>query len=164
MKTILSKCPIDFTFNGYDNEGKFKVLVGNNRGKARQLKKETPYIYYYKNFDRDAYEKKRKRMLNLNQYEIVDQAEFRIRLTKFPNCFLLVDLSRDRSEWFRTSFPGCPKILEFIQIKPLTDGNAHEPTFKWEEDDWFEINETDKFYPETGMLLFNGHQEMIIRL
>ena len=156
MKTIFSKIPIDFTFHGFDEKNKLKVVIGKNRGKARKIQKETPFIYYDRKFNdnrRSQYEVKRKTMLTKNEYAIVDQYEFRVLITKYPNCFLLVDLSPTRTEWFDSNFPGHPKILEFIQIREIPDnGNAIEPAFNYgEEDRWFEINDTDKFYPETGM-------------
>ena len=151
-KTIQSKLPIDFTFSGYDDNNRLQVQIEQNKGAARKIDKNTPRIYYDKTFCRKTFEEKRKTMLVRNPYEIVSQNEFRKRITKFPNCFILVDLAKERYQWFESSFPGGPKIMEFIQIRRLPENgtNDMEPIFNYGED-WFEIDENDKFYPETGM-------------
>ena len=151
------KFPIDFIFKEEDAQGRLKVCVLDNKGpEARRYNKHTPFIFYAidKIFSRDDYEQKRKTMLTRNKFFKCSQTEFRVRLTRFPQCFLLVELSKSRKEWFWQHFKDHPRILEFIQIKPLPsdDKSIEEQSFTYEtEDDWFRIDDTDDFYPETGM-------------
>ena len=163
----ISQFPIDFVFRGSDSNGRLQVQVLGNKGdEAKRYNKKTPFIFYAKDeiFSRDDYERKRKTMLTKNKYFLVSQAEFRVRLTRFPDCFLLVELSKSRKDWFQLNFPHHPKILEFIQIKPLPlEGESYqikEPLFTYEtQNKWFEIDENDDFYPETGMFQFDDTEK-----
>ena len=163
----ISKFPIDFIFQGSDSEGRLQVRVLDNKGdEAKRYNKKTPFIYYAKDevFSRDDYERKRKTMLTKNKYFKVSQAEFRVRLTRFPDCFLLVELSTSRKDWFQLNFPHHPKILEFIQIKPLPlEGESYQikkPLFTYEtQTQWFQIDENEDFYPETGMFQFDDTEK-----
>ena len=163
----VSQFPIDFIFRGSDSNGRLQVRVLGNKGdEAKRYNKKTPFIFYAKDeiFSRDDYERKRKTMLTKNEYFLVSQSEFRVRLTRFPDCFLLVELSKSRKDWFQLNFPHHPKILEFIQIKPLPlEGESYqieEPLFTYEtQNKWFEIDENDDFYPETGMFQFDDTEK-----
>ena len=164
----ISKYPIDFIFSGTDEAGNLQVQEIENKGdEAPKYNKKTPFIFFAKNnvFDRNVYETKRKTMLERTgkrNWKKVSKAEFRVRLTRYPKCFLLVELSPTREEWFRRNFPHHPKILEFVQVKPLPSGDEsgeyesiEEPQNQWEQkqwEQWFEIDDSADFYPETGML------------
>ena len=104
---IPNKFPIDFIFKEEDAQGRLKVCVLDNKGpEARRYNKRTPFIFYAidKIFSRDDYEQKRKTMLTRNKFFKCSQTEFRVRLTRFPQCFLLVELSKSRKEWFWQHF------------------------------------------------------------
>ena len=159
----ISKYPIDFIFSGIDEKGHLQVEELENMGeKAKKYNKKTPLIYFAKNevFDRNDYENKRKTMLTRTKYMKKSKADFRVQLTRYPKCFLLIELSASRTEWFRNNFPHHPKILEFVQIKPLPSDEesyesieeesfVHGTEEQWRQ--WFEIDESADFYPETGM-------------
>ena len=171
--------PIDFRFN-MDSDS---ICLEKTPNRCQNLKDkdkkkikistETPSIYYVKDFKRDDYEKKRLQMFKNNPVQILDKSMFRVKLTRYPRHFILVDISSSKAEVLQSNYPSVslPKFLEFIQIKPLPtddlqDDNQNDdpaPTLWKEENEeklksWFEIDEKGNFNPETGIYYYE-HQK-----
>ena len=129
----------------------------------KRLNKDTPKIYYFKDFDRKSYERKRKTMRNripeqdLEKY-LIHKAEIRIQLILYPECFLLVDPADSKRQYLMDHFGKDIKWLEIIQTKSFPENVDFERSYlkrKFDpekSDKWFEIEDNldSTIWPETG--------------
>ena len=142
----LYKIPIKFHFKKKINEDFFEVVPA----------KKTVSVFYYKKFDRENYEGKRRSMLERTSFPLEKLGPFKKRLQKDPYAFVAVPISSKIDDRLRRAFPNTPAFLELIQWRP-TDNSTGAEDFDFKDEfshEWFDINEKLDFSPETGILNF----------
>ena len=150
----LYKIPIDYEFKQKAGEYFFEV----------KPKKNTPYIYFWRNWDRETYEKKRLKMTKKNDFLCEDKYKFRKRLQKDPTAFIAVPVRSKISQRLRDSFPHTlPPLLEIIQWRTISDDRPHDDRVLEDDNNekWFEIDSNEEFCPEQGILNYLPHMSKL---
>ena len=167
--------PIDFYFkNGKLKEQELSVTDYNNARKSlpkeqrKKLTKKTPKIFYLRTFDRDEYEEIRQRMrrkIPLGDLKCISKKELKTQLILYPECFLLVQLSKKHEQLMENEFDKA-LFYEIIQHRKLPeeidfDRSYLDQTFEPNnERSWFKIDESQIFHPETGKYDMNKSNDM----
>ena len=161
----LYQVPIDFKFKmGKMEEQLLSDYEYNSarrslpKAQRNNLTKKTPKIFYLKTFDRDEYEKVRKRMrkkIPKGDIKCTSKTEFKKQLIFYPECFILVPVSSKRQQLMADEFDNA-LFYEIIQHKKFPeeidfDRSFLDQTFEPNKDQsWFKIDESQNFHPETG--------------
>ena len=167
--------PIDFYFkNGKLKEQELSDTDYNNARKSlpkeqrKKLTKKTPKIFYLRTFDRDEYEEIRQRMrrkIPLGDLKCISKKELKTQLILYPECFLLVQLSKKHEQLMENEFDKA-LFYEIIQHRKLPeeidfDRSYLDQTFEPNnERSWFKIDESQIFHPETGKYDMNKSNDM----
>ena len=141
----LYKIPIDFEYKQKAGEIFFEV----------KPKKKTSYIYFWRKWDREKYERKREVMTAKYDFPLEDKYKFRKRLQRDPSAFVAVPVRSKINQRLLRYFPKTlPPLLEIIQWRKInTDERPHEDPVLVDDDvdNWFNIDIDEEFCPEQGI-------------